>query len=386
MPVVLRVAIAALAICVGLGASLPAAATEGAETDKWYDRIDFGGDFRARSEAFVIAETRDRHRLRYRLRLGAKTALNDYFDFGFRLATGPDANSGNQTIGKGIGFDPDRILVDRAYLTFKPHGDAKPMFGDSMAVTFGKMPNPFRPKGMGPAVLMWDADQMPEGVALGWSATPCDCWSTNLDVAYYVIEDTSKGDPGMFAVQLDNDVKLHENTRFKSQLSYYAMRKLNSDFLTAGNGNTLGLTDNNNIDLIEFQGAVICTAMEDWPLTLWGNVVYNASAQGIGQGKQGIGFGAGFTIGSKTAVAKLGLGYFQLEADAVPSLLADSDIFDGVTNGKGIQASVTRRLWKNVDFNLTGYVGKLLDKKVRPLQTKTPDKRVRIQTNIMINF
>ena len=127
---------------------------------------------------------------------------------------------------------------------------------------------------------------------------------------------------------------------------------------------------------------------EDWPLTLWGNLIYNASAVGIGRGKQNIGFGAGFELGSKTAIAKLGLGYFEIEADAVPSSLGDSAVFDGLTNGKGFHAFVTREIWKNTDFDLHAYFGKVLDTKLvgAPYQLRTPTKRIRIQTNIIFKF
>ena len=390
------IALASVAAGMALGFALPTRADEVETT--WYERIDVSGDFRARSEAFVIADVPDRHRLRYRLRLGAKTEINDHIDVGFRFATGPGANSSNQTLGSRTDFDPDGIFIDRAYLSFKPYGSEKPLFGDSLAVTFGKMPNPFKPKGMGPALLIWDGDQMPEGVALGWSATPSDRWSANFDVAYYVIdENIFSRDPEIFAVQLDNDFKLNDRAHFKSQVSYYALRKLNGDFFTRSTGfktpmelelsfggNTSGLSNNNKIDLIEFHGAMILRGSEDWPLTLWGNLIYNASATGTGVSKQNLGFGVGIEAGSKTAIAKLGLGYFQIEADAVPSTLGDSDIFDGLTNGKGFQAFVTRRLWKNTDFDLTAYFGKRL--KDVPAQLRTPAKRIRIQTDITIQF
>ena len=113
-------------------------------------------------------------------------------------------------------------------------------------------------------------------------------------------------------------------------------------------------------------------------------MIYNASATGTGVSKQNLGFGVGIEAGSKSAIAKLGLGYFEIEADAVPSTLGDSDIFDGLTNGKGFQAFVTRRLWKNTDFGLTAYFGKRL--KDVPAQLRTPSKRIRIQTDITIQF
>ena len=386
---------AAIATGLALGIANPTRASE--DQASWYERIDFGGDFRARSEEFIVSGRRDRHRLRYRLRLGATTELNDYFDAGFRLATGSGANTSNQTLGSGDDFDPDGVFIDRAYLTFQPHGSEKPIFGDSLALTFGKMSNPFKPKGLGPALLMWDVDQMPEGVALGWSATPADRWTTNLDVGYFVIDENAfKRDPIILGVQLENDLKAHKQLHLKTQLSYYALRKLNDDFFErslgeAGEnfgfgGNTSGLSKNNEIDLIEFHGAMTWTGCENWPLTVWGNLIYNASAVGIGQGKQNLGFGAGFEVGSKTATVRLGLCYFEIEADAVPSMLGDSSLFDGITNGKGFQAFVIRQIWKNIDFDLHTYFGKVLNRDLRGHQSVTPIKRIRIQTNIIARF
>ena len=41
----------------------------------WMDRISFHGDFRGRVESFWIKNKRDRNRLRYRLRFGAKADI-----------------------------------------------------------------------------------------------------------------------------------------------------------------------------------------------------------------------------------------------------------------------------------------------------------------------
>ncbi|MBW2291008.1 MAG: putative porin [Deltaproteobacteria bacterium] len=345
---------------------------------------------------------KDRHRLRYRLRLGAETEINDHVELGFRFATGSGANSANQTLGSGRDFDPDGIFVDRAYVTLKPHGKQKPIFGDSFDLSFGKMPNAFKPKGIGPALLIWDGDQLPEGVALSWGATPCECWTTNLDLAYFVIGEVGNArDPGMIAVQLDNDFKVTDDVSFKSQISYYGLRKLDERFffrstgfedifnrtdLLPFGGNTAGLSSNNHVDLIEFHGGTTWTGVENWPITVWGNVIYNASADGIGEGKQNLGYGVGIEAGSKTAYAKIGVGYFEVEADAVPSVLFDSDLFDGFTNGEGFMVYVTRQIWKNTDFDVHAFFGDTLDSDVAKIQFVSPRDRVRIQTNIIVKF
>jgi hypothetical protein len=375
------------------------------EAKSWFERIDFNGDFRARDEVFVIDGMKDRHRLRYRLRLGADTEVNDHIAIGFRLATGSDANEGNQTLGDGqadrgpegdeqtgIDFDPDGIFIDRAFLILKPQGNEKPMFGDSFDITIGKMPNPFQPKGIGPSLLLWDGDQMPEGVALSWGASPRDYWTRNLDVAYFVLDDNSDDssinpsrDPAMIAVQMDEKVKLNDQVQFKSQVTYYAIRKLTNAYLRTVS-NTDGLTSNNHLDLIEFHGGTTWAAHKKWPVTVWGNFVYNASAVGIGEGKQNMGFGVGIEAGNKGDFVNVGAAYFELEADAVPSSLYDSDVFDGGANGKTWLVYATKQMWTNTDIDVRAYFTDQLDKDVTALGGATPNDRIRIQTSIIVKF
>ena len=59
----------------------------------WVNHIGLYGDFRGRAENFWYEGTKsDRHRLRYRLRVGLKAKVNEYVKFDARLATGSDAN------------------------------------------------------------------------------------------------------------------------------------------------------------------------------------------------------------------------------------------------------------------------------------------------------
>ena len=365
-------------------------AASASEDATWYERIDFSGDFRGRDEVFIRKDEKDRHRLRYRIRLGAETAINDHIDLGFRIATGPGARSTNQTLGSGIDFDPDHIFVDRAFMTIKPSGSEKPLFGDSLSASFGKMANPFYTKKIGPSPIMWDSDINPEGVAFQWGWSPCECWDANLDVAYFVIEENNHDpyrDPGMFGVQIDNTVAVTDGVTGRFQASYYALRKLDDDFFerNTDDGN-IALTDDNHIDIVDVKAAVSFTPFEDWPVSVWGNFVINTSAEGTGEGKQDTGFGVGVTLGSKQALAEVGVGYFQIEADAVPAVLTDSNIFDSRTNGKGWKLYLTKSIFANTDFKLTAFIGDELDDDVSALQTSTPEDRVRIQTDEQVKF
>ena len=84
----------------------------------WYERIRFGGDFRARYEGFYRkdADTRNRERLRLRLRID--TEINDDVRFQLRVATGDSGTpvSTNQTF-KSF-FQPKPFNLDRAYIAY----------------------------------------------------------------------------------------------------------------------------------------------------------------------------------------------------------------------------------------------------------------------------
>ena len=85
--------------------ALPAVA---ADKGSWTDKVEVYGDFRGRHEYFNYdkdpdgtSAADDRTRLRYRVRLGVKAEINDYFSTNFRMASGTDHNSANQTVGGG---------------------------------------------------------------------------------------------------------------------------------------------------------------------------------------------------------------------------------------------------------------------------------------------
>ena len=64
-----------LVLCVLLG--VPTVAIAQVAPAPWYERIQFGGDFRPRYEGFYQKERTTRHRNRFRLRLRINTNVND---------------------------------------------------------------------------------------------------------------------------------------------------------------------------------------------------------------------------------------------------------------------------------------------------------------------
>lgn len=86
----------------------------------WWERITFYGDFRGRYEGFFQDGTDARHRERFRLRVGLRTAIADGFDFNLRLASGDaaDVNSTNQSFGEFLNRKP--INIDQVSLAYTP--------------------------------------------------------------------------------------------------------------------------------------------------------------------------------------------------------------------------------------------------------------------------
>ena len=104
----------------------------------------------------------ERHRERYRLRVGLRGTLADDWFFGLRLETSNSPRSTNVTFG-GDSPGPfakgdDGIFVGQAYFGYTGFPDFK--------FTGGRMPQPLITTSM-----LWDDDINPEGLAEQWKHT-----------------------------------------------------------------------------------------------------------------------------------------------------------------------------------------------------------------------
>ncbi len=348
----------------------------------WFDRIDFYGDFRSRFEGFVFNEDalgndpKDIYSWRYRLRFGVKTDINDYFDAAFQLATGPDARSGNQTLGSGVDFDPDDIFVDQAYLTLTPFGARDLPMDQSAHVRFGKVPNPFISK-KGDDLILFDVDIQPEGIAIQYGLSPWDCLDLNLDLAYFLVEaiPVRSADPHLLALQLEKTWKPMDDLTIGLADSFYFYRNLDQDFFDrgsfaakgfgAGGGNVPGgLSDRNTVHIMDYRAYVQYKGIDDWPVTVFGNFVKNLSAEntsGFGASKEDLAWSAGLEVGDKKKWVQMSAAYFQVEANAVPANFVDSDLFDARTNGEGWHFKLARQIFKNTDLKADLFLSDALD-------------------------
>ncbi|MBT8341175.1 MAG: putative porin [Desulfatitalea sp.] len=155
---------------------------------EWAQRIAFSADVRLRYQGDYFAEgnalflrpddtsetlnsTEDRHRLRYRARIGMKAKLLDYrevnvgkMEAGFRFTTGneKDPLSTNETMGDYL--NRDSFVFDRAYLKYawqpiNPKWNRMPR----LSLFGGRFANPWFSSD-----LVWDSDLNLEGAAIGY--------------------------------------------------------------------------------------------------------------------------------------------------------------------------------------------------------------------------
>jgi hypothetical protein len=144
-----------LVLCMIVASGFALAADDSGEKEQWYDKIDFGGDLRLRYEGFNWPDhfdEGDRHRFRFRFRVGFKAQVTNNVKVGFQLRSGNPDNpiSDNQSLDTG--FDKKTISISEAYADWQ----ATKYF----ALIAGK----FRPKKLWTASdLQWDDDVVVEG-------------------------------------------------------------------------------------------------------------------------------------------------------------------------------------------------------------------------------
>jgi hypothetical protein len=215
--------------------ALPTVAAQ--KQPSWIDRVTLFGDFRGRYEGFFydhdpLGNKRDnRHRLRYRARVGLKAKINERVDLTLRLATGSTPTSRNQTAGAEDDFAPDEFNLDLAYVSLHPFSkDTIPLGGRKLDLMFGKMPNLFRSK-VGKDLLVWDSDLTPEGVALTFAVDPAEHLGVTLNSGYFIIDENStNSDPSLWGIQARTVTRLSNGLEAGADLSYYSFRELNRAF------------------------------------------------------------------------------------------------------------------------------------------------------------
>lgn len=408
-----------------------------AESKSWYDelasRVDLWGDFRGRYEYFSFFhdpvnagdQMPDRHRLRYRLRFNAKGHVNDYSEVFIRLATGNDSRSTNQTFGDGVDFATNEIFLDKAYVRASafPNG-ALPSGDGTLWGYFGRTEQPWR-WGIYKDWI-WDDELSPAGLYLQGDKKLSDSLKLFGSGGFYVIDENgSSKDPEMLAGQLGvygTPARDADGTGFAwgSKISFWNFFNLDSAFLqrgidstgtgaptfAAGNtgtpGQSAGLTGDRrggHTTVLEYGTYATLYLIEQWPVTLHGNISYNFGAESVTVVNAGgplpgtfraddqpLFWLLGLTVGDKKQNVKFDVSYAWMEANAMPAQFIDSDLHDGVTNRKGWVWSAGRTVFENVDAELTAFLSDSIKNGGAYANSLAGSDRFRLQANFIVSF
>lgn len=333
--------------------------------EKFMEGFTWFGDLRLRNEQFWYdssfgEEADDRNRFRYRARIGFTKAVNDKVRVGMRLASGGDFNSTNETFGGNDDFARDTIAIDQIWAEVDlPGADS----GWKSTLGGGKVENPFLWRNSADRIV-WDSDISPEGLYLKTLGNPGGEVKVFATAGYFIVsEESSDKDPKVFALQLGASAPLGDSGELGARVSGYEWRSLDGDFVarnvagvtpTTG-GNLAGaFEDMDGARIAETTAYLKLGGTPAGPALLYATWARNLEADSTAPlGDEDTAWGGGFEIGDEKKLARLGAGYFRIEANAVPARFTDSDLFDGFTNREGFFVSLSRELASRVLLRLT---------------------------------
>jgi hypothetical protein len=361
----------------------------------------WSGDLRLRNEQFFYDssfgdEADDRNRFRYRARIGFTKQVNESLLVGMRLASGDDFNSTNESFGGDDDFGRDTIEIDQIWAELAlPGADS----GWNSTLTAGKVNNPFLWKN-GADRIVWDPDISPEGLYL---RTQGEVGRAKLfgTAGYFVVsEESSSKDPKLFALQLGASTALGSHNELGARVSGYEWRSLDADTIarnlagvspTTG-GNLAGAFDG-RARIAEATTYLRLGAVPGGSALLYATWAQNLLADPTAPlGDEDTAWGGGFELGDEKKWARLGAGYFHVEANAVLSRFTDSDLFDGFTNREGLFVTLSRELVSRVLLRLSLFDGEeIRTRAVPPGQGDVAREggradRKRLQSDIEIKF
>lgn len=305
---------------------------------EWVSALKLNGDFRGRYEGFYVDEPgfTERHRFRYRARIGVTAIMNDNFEVGLRLGSG-DLDSG---IGSGI--DPlsqnqtlqnnaskKGVFIDLAYGKWTPINNAD----WTVATTIGKMNNPYDFSD-----LVFDADYTPEGAAIQIERNLGEKHTLALNSGAFILDELSSNtqDPFLFGVQGRLNSKWTPELSTSVGAAYLAI--MNPEQLVNGavpNGNIGNTRDAAGALVYDYNPVVVDASatykLESFPMypgafpiTVAGDYMIN---EGASSAADNDGWSAGVKFGKagKRKTWEVSYTYKWLGSDAWWEELVDSD-------------------------------------------------------------
>jgi len=344
--------------------------------------LNFFGDFRLRFERTtkqepgevpdVISDPRNRGVVRFRL--GVTKKINEWVNFGARLATGSpdDPNTSDVTLGDFV--NDLTISLDRVYLE---------LTHQNFFFTGGKFANPFRT-----TELVWDGDVNPQGVAASYIFSGLGKITPKLTGMYYIVdEQTLNPDSYMWGGQMQFSIHPGPDWSLTLAGAYYDYKiksltnagagDLLSNYLTASR--TAYLSDFDLLDIIamvEYRGL-----SERFPIRFVGDYVKNRGAEV----NEDSGFGLDLYVGrsSKKNDVRFQYGYAKTETDAVLAAFSH-DNTTIATNYEQHTLGIDYVAVENTILNLTLYFYRR--DKFEPIPGVENEFFSRLRVNALVSF
>lgn len=329
----------------------------------WVQRMKLSGDLRVRYQwQKRKGSANDRHRGRYRFRIGVTTQIVDMVEVGFGLATGSgDPRSTNQTMQKT--FQTEDIRIDYAYAKWTPD--------PRVDVYLGK----FKRGGVlwSPTGAFWKGDINPHGISVALTETEIlDGVDLFFNAGAWPLDDLSgaNADPFLGYVQAGAETKLLDNMKIKGAVTQYFMTGLKGKTLehsskTNTGAGSSGLTYNYNVVSPAMQLNISNPLGKDFKLIpyagLLGEYFYNPDPSEKNQG-----FAVGLRFGhSRVRNAgqwQMSYTYSHIGKDAWLDTFTDSDAYGGATGVKGYNIKYSYGLNSRVALGLAFYHMELVDR------------------------
>ena len=307
----------------------------------WIRSTRFSGDFRLRYQFQSRERSPDRHRGRYRLRLGFTTEVTDRVHVGFGLCSGGgDPRSTNQSMTNS--FETPDLRLDYAYASYRPVA--------WLTLVGGKFKNPLwlQPR------FLFDTDIRPEGIIALISLPLNPAVELFGTAGFWVLDERSgqEDDPAMAVAQAGGQWRWTAGY-LKGAVTQYWFNNVKGTTLDYSSGsNTLDaggmLQHDFNVSAFSIELGLPAPV----PLALYGDYINNWDAATKDEG-----FLCGMRLGhrkvSKPRQWQLDLSYRRMERDAWLDIFPDADVYGGQTNVHGYAASLQYGLLNRVYLALT---------------------------------
>jgi len=328
----------------------------------WVEKVKFKGDLRLRYQGEKTDEKPDspqRDRYRIRWRVGAVADVTEKWQVGFGFASGSDdPRSTNQTLENA--FQTPDARLDYAYAKYTPYS--------FLTLMGGKFENPL----WLPKDLLWDSDIMPDGVAAVLSHKFGNSFKVFVTPAFFILEEFSNTtkDPNLFALQAGlhaefgmpyvklagtwynfNHIKGNVFPHTAKSNSLDSKGKLFYDYDSVAAGVEVGMNLPGPVPAVAVFGEYVVSDADD--LDKDGHKDNKGYLVGLMAGHKKIG---------KLLDWQLKYNYRELERDAWPDFLPDSDFYGGATDTKGHEIELTIGLAKNITFGIDYYRSKPIRK------------------------